>query len=43
MNYDNWKLDNPFGDEKENECLYCGEPSEKDFCDKQCYKAYQND
>lgn len=29
--------------EKENKCLYCGEPCEKDFCNKDCYKAEMND
>jgi len=43
MTYDDWKLDNPFDDEKDNECGYCGEPTDKDFCNKECYKAYQND
>ena len=41
MNYDDWKLKLP--EEPENCCLYCGEPTEKEFCDKQCKKAYEND
>ncbi len=30
-------------EEKENKCAYCGEPCEKEFCNKECKKAYEND
>lgn len=43
MTLDDYKLGNPFDDEKDNECMFCGEPSDRDFCDRQCYIAYQND
>jgi len=42
MDYDNWKLESP-PEEKENDCLYCGEPCDTDFCDKACQKAYESD
>jgi len=41
MNYDKWKQEVP--EEKENECGYCGEPCEGEFCNKDCKKAYEND
>ena len=25
------------GEELENECVYCGEPCERLFCNKECY------
>lgn len=39
--YDNWKTQAP--EEPEKCCMYCGEPSEKDFCNKDCKKAYEHD
>jgi len=30
-------------EEKENECGYCGEPCEKEFCNRECGKAYDQD
>ena len=30
-------------EEKENECLYCGEECEHTFCNKECKKAYECD
>lgn len=43
MNYDNWKLDNPFDDEKDKECGFCGEPCDEHFCSKECRIAEMND
>lgn len=40
-NYDDWKQETP--EELENECAYCGEPCDNEFCDKQCKKAYDNE
>jgi len=40
MNIDQYKTDNPFNDEKENECINCGEPSDKDICSKECNKEF---
>ncbi|AHK11394.1 hypothetical protein F132_48 [Flavobacterium sp. phage 1/32] len=42
MSYDDWKLATP-EEEGENECGYCGEPCEKEFCSRECKKAYEND
>jgi len=28
-------------DQLENECLYCGEPCEKTYCNSECRKAYE--
>lgn len=41
MNYDKWKQETP--EEKEKCCLYCEEPSEKEFCNNDCKKAYESD
>jgi hypothetical protein len=41
-NYDNYKLETP-PEELENECFYCGEPCDKNYCDKNCKKAYEQD
>ena len=30
-------------EEKDNECLYCGEPTGGSFCDSNCRVAYIND
>lgn len=30
-------------EEKENECTFCGEPCDKEFCSKECKKANDND
>lgn len=30
-------------EELENECSYCGEPCEREFCSTQCRKAYMHD
>ncbi|AFM54818.1 hypothetical protein B620_gp40 [Croceibacter phage P2559S] len=43
MNYDDWKTANPYDDEKENECDYCGEPCNGSFCDSNCRKGYIHD
>lgn len=43
MNYDNWKLASPNDDEPENECAYCGEPCQNEFCNSNCKKAYEKD
>jgi hypothetical protein len=29
--------------ELENYCLYCCEPCEKTYCDKECKKAYESE
>jgi hypothetical protein len=42
MNYDQWKTEVP-PDIPDNNCNYCGEPCEKEFCNKECYKAYVAD
>lgn len=41
MDYDNWKLEIP--KEKCKCCRYCGEASEKEFCNLECKKAYESD
>lgn len=41
-NYDDWKTDNP-PEEKENECGYCGEECEGEFCDENCKRGYISD
>lgn len=41
-NYDNWKTATP-PDKPQNECGYCGEPCEREFCNKGCEKAYNQD
>lgn len=28
---------------KENNCGYCGAPSEHEYCNKECWEAEQND
>lgn len=33
----------PINYEQENNCNYCGEPSEKDFCSRSCYIANLKD
>ena len=30
-------------EELENECAYCGEPCEREFCSPQCRKGYMHD
>lgn len=42
MNYDDWKLESP-PDEKEDECLFCGEECDELFCSKECRKAYESE
>lgn len=42
MNYDEWKTQSP-PEEPENECAFCGEPCEGEFCSRDCYKANLND
>lgn len=42
MDYDKWKTEVPEND-LEKECNYCGEPCKKEFCNKQCRIAYEND
>jgi hypothetical protein len=42
MNYDNWKQETP-PQEQENECAFCGEPTEKNYCSKECKKAYEQE
>lgn len=41
-NYDQWKLESGI-EEKDNDCQYCGEPCETEFCDKDCKKGYEYD
>jgi len=36
-------MSDPDEAEKNKECAYCGECSEKDFCNNACKKAYLND
>ncbi|MGV6830310.1 MAG: hypothetical protein ACWA5P_01950 [bacterium] len=38
-NYDNWKTKNPFDDEYENECFFCGTPCNGTYCSEACKKA----
>lgn len=33
----------PYNEVEENDCLYCGEPTDKSFCDKNCRNAYMSD
>lgn len=42
MNYDQWKTMTP-PEEPENECGYCGDPCEEEFCSKACRVANDND
>jgi hypothetical protein len=42
MNYDNWKQKTP-PQERENECAYCYEPTDKTYCSKECKKAYEQE
>jgi len=37
MNYDKWKLETP--EEPENECYYCGNICDNDYCSSDCKKA----
>ena len=30
-------------EELENECSFCGEPSEKTYCSSECRKAYESE
>jgi len=30
-------------EEKENECNYCGEPCDAEFCSRNCAKGYEAD
>lgn len=30
-------------EELEDECVYCGEPCNGTYCDKECKKAYEQD
>ncbi len=30
-------------EDKENECAYCGEPSEGRYCSNDCKKGYESD
>ena len=41
MTYDTYKNDSP--EPYENNCKYCGEECDEDFCDSDCRKAYEND
>jgi hypothetical protein len=41
-NYDNYKLQTP-PEELDHKCLYCGEPCDSCYCDKECEKAYEQD
>lgn len=38
MSYDDWK--NDFPEEQTNECDFCGESCEDNFCNRDCQKAY---
>lgn len=40
--YDEWKTENP-PQEKENNCGFCGEDCDGEFCNSNCKKAYEND
>lgn len=40
MNYDDWKQEVPELYEGENNCAYCGEPCDGEFCSRECRKAY---
>ena len=42
MMYDEWKLETP-PEAKERTCNFCGEESDREFCSKECKKAYEND
>ena len=41
-NIDDWKTDFP-EDGPETTCSFCGEPSEKTFCSRECRIAEYND
>lgn len=30
-------------EQPENECKYCGEPCDGEFCDRNCAKGYESD
>lgn len=38
-NYDSWKTATPYENEKDNECLYCGNPCDGMYCSKGCKRA----
>ena len=42
MNYDNWKQETP-PQEQENDCAFCGEPTENTYCSRECKKAYEQE
>lgn len=39
MTYDDWKLETP-PESEEDECEFCGEPCNGEFCSSECRKAY---
>jgi len=42
MNYDEWKLDNPFGEEDyTSECCVCDQPISEDeqYCSNKCFNS----
>lgn len=39
MTLDQWKTANPYDNEKENECGFCGVPCIGSFCSEDCEKA----
>lgn len=42
MGYDQWKTQTP-PEPEENECGYCGDPCNGEFCNKACRKANDED
>ncbi len=36
MNYDEWKTQNPWTNEKTQKCNFCGEMSDSFYCSKAC-------
>lgn len=39
MSYDQWKTATPEEFDKEDECLFCGEPCNGNYCDDSCSRA----
>ena len=37
--YDQWKTENPFDDETEGHCAFCGIPTDDYYCSSDCKNA----
>lgn len=43
LTYDNWKQQTPDEDEQENECSFCGVPTDGTYCSSDCKRADLHD